>query len=69
MEDVVRARVILTRIEDWQAVIKVRAEFFAEIRPVDTIMQVTRFVNPDWLVEFEVDAVDPRYRFLDGGIS
>ena len=37
--------------------IKVRAEYFAEIRPVDTIMQVTRFVNPEWLVEFEVDAV------------
>ena len=55
--DVVRTRVLLTRIEDWQAVIKVRAEFFADVRPVDTIMQVTRFVNPEWLVEFEVDAV------------
>lgn len=57
LEDVVRTRVLLTRIEDWEAVIQVRAEFFAEIRPVDTIMQVTRFVNPEWLVEFEVDAV------------
>ena len=55
--DVVRTRVLLTRIEDWKAVIQVRAEFFAEIRPVDTIMQVTGFVNPEWLVEFEVDAV------------
>ena len=57
LEDVVRTRVLLTRIEDWEAVIKVRAEYFADIRPVDTIMQVTRFVNPEWLVEFEVDAV------------
>ena len=57
LRDVVRTRVLLTRIEDWEAVIKVRAEYFAEIRPVDTIMQVTRFVNPEWLVEFEVDAV------------
>ncbi len=57
LDDVVRTRVLLTRIEDWEAVIKVRAEFFSEIRPVDTIMQVSRFVNPDWLVEFEVDAI------------
>lgn len=57
LDDVVRTRVLLTRIEDWEAVIKVRAEFFASVRPVDTIMQVARFVNPEWLVEFEVDAV------------
>jgi enamine deaminase RidA (YjgF/YER057c/UK114 family) len=55
--DVVRTRVLLTRIADWKAVIQVRAEYFAEVRPVDTIMQVAGFVNPDWLVEFEVDAV------------
>jgi len=57
LTDVVRTRVLLTRIEDWEAVIEVRAEFFSEIRPVDTIVQVTRFVNPEWLVEFEVDAI------------
>lgn len=57
LEDVVRTRVLLTRIEDWKAVIDVRAEYFREVKPVDTIMQVNRFVNPDWLVEFEVDAV------------
>ena len=55
--DVVRTRVLLTRIEDWEAVIKVRAEFFKDVRPVDTIMQVASFVNPEWLVEFEADAV------------
>jgi enamine deaminase RidA (YjgF/YER057c/UK114 family) len=55
--DVVRTRVLLTRIDDWKAVIQVRAEYFAEVRPVDTIMQVAGFVNPEWLVEFEVDAV------------
>jgi enamine deaminase RidA (YjgF/YER057c/UK114 family) len=57
LEDVVRTRVLLTRIEDWKVVIDVRAEYFAQIRPVDTIVQVRRFVNPEWLVEFEVDAV------------
>jgi enamine deaminase RidA (YjgF/YER057c/UK114 family) len=57
MNDVVRTRVILTNIDDWKSVIEVRAEYFKDIRPVDTIMQVTRFVNPEWLVEFEADAV------------
>jgi enamine deaminase RidA (YjgF/YER057c/UK114 family) len=57
MEDVVRTRVLLTNIDDWKAVIAVRAEYFSDIRPVDTIMQVSRFVNPEWLVEFEVDAI------------
>ena len=55
--DVVRTRVILTRIEDWKAAIEVRAEFFRDVKPVDTIMQVSRFVNPEWLVEFEADAI------------
>lgn len=55
--DVVRTRVLLTRIEDWKAVIDVRAEYFGAVRPADTIMQVTRFVNPEWLVEFEADAI------------
>ena len=57
MEDVVRTRVILTNIDDWKSVVDVRAEYFREIRPVDTIMEVSRFVNPEWLVEFEADAV------------
>jgi enamine deaminase RidA (YjgF/YER057c/UK114 family) len=59
LEDVVRTRVILTNIEDWKAVIDVRAQYFREIKPVDTIMQVARFVNPEWLVEFEADAIVP----------
>ena len=57
MDDVVRTRVLLTNIDDWKKVIEVRAEYFKDIRPVDTIMQVSRFVNPEWLFEFEVDAV------------
>ena len=57
MEDVVRTPVILTNIDVWKKVIAVRAEYFRDIKPVDTIMQVSRFVNPEWLVEFEADAV------------
>ena len=57
MTDVIRTRFLLTRIEDWQAVAQVHGEFFADIRPVNTIVQVSRFIDPDWLVETEVDAV------------
>jgi enamine deaminase RidA (YjgF/YER057c/UK114 family) len=57
LPDVVRTRILLTRIEDWEAVAQVHGEFFRDIRPVTTIMQVSRFIDPDWLVETEVDAV------------
>jgi enamine deaminase RidA (YjgF/YER057c/UK114 family) len=57
MRDVIRTRTLLTRIEDWEAVGAVHGEFFGEIRPATTVMQVSRFINPDWLVEFEVDAM------------
>ena len=54
---VVRTRTLLTRIDDWQAIAAVHGEFFGAIRPANTIMQVSRFIDPDWLVEFEADAV------------
>ncbi|HKQ18399.1 MAG TPA: RidA family protein [Candidatus Eisenbacteria bacterium] len=57
LEHVVRTRTLLTRIEDWSEVAKVRGEFFKDIRPVDTVLQVSRFINPEWLVEIEVDAI------------
>ena len=57
LDHVIRTRTLLTRIEDWQAVAAVHGEFFGAIRPANTIMQVSRFIDPDWLVEFEADAV------------
>src|SRR5262245_37022817 len=57
LHHVVRTRILLTRIEDWQAVAAVHGEFFRDIRPVNTIMQVSRFIDPDWLIEIETDAV------------
>ena len=57
LEDVVRTRIMLRRIEDWEAVSRVHGEYFQDIRPACTIVQVTRFVEPDWLVEIEADAV------------
>ena len=52
-----RTRIFLTRIEDWEAVGGVLGEFFGEIRPANTIVQVTRFIDKEWLVEIEADAV------------
>jgi enamine deaminase RidA (YjgF/YER057c/UK114 family) len=57
LEDVIRTRILLTRIEDWKAVCEVHGEFFRDVRPVNTVVQVGRFIDPDWLVEIEVDAV------------
>ncbi len=55
--DVVRTRILLTRIEDWERVARVHGEFFRDVRPANTVMQVSRFIDPDWLVEVEADAV------------
>jgi len=57
LADVVRTRILLTRIEDWEAVAAVHGEVFRDIRPVNTIMQISRFIDPEWLVEIEADAV------------
>jgi enamine deaminase RidA (YjgF/YER057c/UK114 family) len=57
LRHVVRTRILLTSIDDWQAVAAVHGEFFRDIRPVNTIMQVSRFIDPAWLVEIEADAV------------
>lgn len=64
--DVIRTRTLLTRIEDWEAVTRVHGEFFRDIRPANTVMQVSRFVDPAWLVEFEADAVLPAIRPAEG---
>ena len=55
--NVIRTRTLLTRIEDWESVARVHGEYFGDIRPANTVMQVNRFIDPDWLVEIEADAV------------
>jgi len=45
------------RIEDWRAVAEVHGRYFRDIRPVNTIVQVAHFIDPDWLLETHVDAV------------
>ena len=60
LADVIRTRIMLTRIEDWKAVAQVHGEIFRDIRPVNTLVQVERFIDPEWLLETEVDAVVSR---------
>ena len=57
LQHVVRTRILLTRMDDWEAVAAVHGEFFRDIRPANTIMEISRFIDPDWLVEIEADAV------------
>lgn len=57
LTDVIRTRILLTRIEDWEQAAGVHGEFFGEVRPANTVMQVARFIDPEWLVEVEADAV------------
>jgi enamine deaminase RidA (YjgF/YER057c/UK114 family) len=42
---------------DWKEIAKVRGEYFKDIRPVDTVVEVKGFINKEWLLEIEVDAV------------
>ena len=57
LQDVVRTRILLTRIDDWRVVAEVHGELFRDVRPASTMVQVARFIDPDWLVETEVDAI------------
>jgi enamine deaminase RidA (YjgF/YER057c/UK114 family) len=56
---VTRTRIFLVRIDDWRAVGPVHGEFFKDIRPASTVLQVSRLIDPGWLIEVEADAVVP----------
>lgn len=55
--DVVRTRMFLTNAEDWEAVGRAHGELFADVRPAATMLEVSRLLSPDWLVEIEATAV------------
>jgi enamine deaminase RidA (YjgF/YER057c/UK114 family) len=61
LTDVVRTRIMLTDITRWREAADVHGEYFSGIRPAATFVEVSRFIDPDWLVETEVDAIIPDF--------
>ncbi len=55
--DVVRTRIMLTDVTRWEEAARAHGERFASVRPVCTFLEVSRFIDPEWLVEVELDAI------------
>jgi enamine deaminase RidA (YjgF/YER057c/UK114 family) len=57
LRDVIRTRIMLTGITSWEAAARAHGAAFGDIRPACTFVEVSRFIDPDWLVEVEMDAI------------